>query len=127
MTENEIGTKIISAAFQVHKEIGPGLLEKSYQIILTKKLQEQGLKVQSEKAVPLVYDGKAIETTAYYADIVVENKVLIEVKAVESIAPVHLKQTLTYLKMLNFELGYILNFNVALMKQGIKRVIRSKT
>ena len=121
MTENEISNKIIGAAIKVHTALGPGLLESAYQECLYYVLQREGLKVEKEKPIPLVFEEVKLDC-GYRMDLLVENKVVIEVKSVEALNDVHLAQTLTYLKLGEFKLGLLINFNVALLKQGIKRV-----
>ncbi len=122
MTENQIANQIIGCAIEVHKALGPGLLESAYQECLFYKLQQVGLTVEKEKAMPLVFEGIKLEC-GYRIDLLVESKVVIELKSVESLTDVHLAQTLTYMKLGNYKLGLLINFNVVLLKQGIKRVI----
>jgi GxxExxY protein len=122
MTENEIATKIIGAAIEVRKSLGPGLLESAYQECLFYKLGKEGLFVVKEKAMPLVYEEVVLDC-GYRIDILVENKVVIELKSVESLNDVHLAQTLTYLKLGDYKLGLLINFNVSMLKNGIKRVV----
>jgi GxxExxY protein len=121
MNENEIGTIILDAAFEVHKTLGPGLLESSYEHCLAYELLTKGLRVFLQKPVPLVYKETKLEC-GYRIDLFVEEKVIVEVKAVEAINDIHLAQVLTYLKLTNCKLGYLLNFNVVQLKSGIKRV-----
>ena len=122
MTENEISEKIIGCAIQVHRELGPGLLESSYQECLYFELIQSGLLVEKQKPLPLVYKEVKLEC-GYRLDLMVENKVVIEVKAVEALNDVHMAQILTYLKLSKCRLGLLMNFNVALMKDGIRRVV----
>jgi len=122
MTENEISHKIVGCALEVHKALGPGLLESAYQECLCYKLQKEGLSVQKEKPMPLVFEEVKLEC-GYRIDILVENKVVVEIKSVEALNDVHLAQTLTYMKLGNYKLGLLINFNVTLLKRGIKRVI----
>lgn len=122
MTENEIAHKIVGAALEVHKALGSGLLESAYKECLAHKLKQMGLAVEKEKPVPLIFEEVQLEV-GYRIDILVERKVVIEIKSVESLNDVHLAQTLTYLKLGNYKLGLLINFNVALLKYGIKRVI----
>lgn len=124
MTENEISEKIIGCAIQVHKELGPGLLESSYESCLEYKLIQSGLFVERQKPLPLVYKDVKLDC-GYRMDLVVENKVIIEVKSVEALNDIFLAQTLTYLKLSNCKLGLIINFNVLLLKSGIKRVVNN--
>jgi len=121
MSENETSNKIIGAAIKVHNALGPGLLESAYQECMYYVLVKEGLKVEIEKPMPLVFEEVKLDC-GYRIDLLVENKVVIEIKSVEGLNDVHLAQTLTYLKLGNFKLGLLINFNVALLKQGIKRV-----
>jgi GxxExxY protein len=122
MTENEIATKIIGLALEVHKALGPGLLESAYKECLAFKLQQSGLQIQKEKVMPLIFEKVNLEY-GYRIDLLVENKVVIEIKSVEAWNDVHLAQILTYMKLGEYKLGLLINFNVALLKNGIKRVI----
>ena len=122
MTENEIGTLILDAAFEVHKTLGPGLLESSYEHCLAYELLNKGLRTALQKPLPLVYKETKLEC-GYRIDLLVEDKVIVEVKAVEAIHDIHLAQVLTYLKLTNCKLGYLLNFNVVQLKSGVKRVV----
>lgn len=124
MTENELSNIIIGVAIEVHKSLGPGLLESAYKECLFYKLNQMGLVVEKEKAMPLVFEGVKLDC-GYRIDILVENKVVIELKSVEALNDVHLAQTLTYLKLGDFKLGLLINFNVALLKEGIKRVVNN--
>ena len=122
MTENEIATIIVDAAFKVHTTLGPGLLESAYEIVLSHELQKRGLKIERQKILPIVYDGITI-AEGYVADIIVEGKVIVELKSVEAVAPVHKKQLLTYLRLLDARLGLLINFGSALIKDGITRIV----
>ena len=122
MIENEIATKIIGCAIDVHKTLGPGLLESAYQECLFYKLSKEGLYVVKERPMPLIYEEVKLDC-GYRIDLLVENKVVIEVKSVEGLNDVHLAQVLTYLKLGDFKLGLLMNFNVAMLRKGIKRVI----
>lgn len=122
MIENHIATKIISAAIKVHSTLGPGLLESAYQECLYYAIHKDGLNVVKEKPMPLIYEKVKLEC-GYRIDLVVENKVIVEIKSVEALNDVHLAQTLTYLKLGNYKLGLLINFNVSLIKQGIRRVV----
>ena len=124
MTENEISYKILDAAFKVHSALGPGLLESSYQAVLVFELKKMGLYVEKEKPLPLIYEDVHLEI-GYRIDILVENKVIIEIKSVEALNDIHLAQVLTYLKLSECKLGLLLNFNVKSMKQGIRRVVNN--
>ena len=121
MTENAISNRIIGAAIRVHTALGPGLLESAYKECLFYILVKVGLKVEKEKPMPLVFEEVKLDC-GYRIDLLVENKVVIEIKSVDALNDVHLAQTLTYLKLGNYKLGLLINFNVALLKQGIKRV-----
>lgn len=121
MTENEIAKRVIGAAIEVHKSLGPGLLESAYQECLFYKMGKEGLSVVKEKAMPLTYEEVTLDC-GYRIDLLVENKVVIELKSVESLNDVHLAQTLTYLKLGDYKLGLLINFNVSLLKKGIRRV-----
>lgn len=122
MTENELATEVIGCAITVHRELGPGLLENAYQQCLAHELRKHGLNVEVEKAMPLVYDDVEMDC-GYRVDLLVENKLIIELKAVEKLTDVHLAQTLTYLKLSEIKLGLLMNFNVSVLKNGIKRVV----
>ena len=122
MTENDIASKILGAAIEVHKALGPGLLESAYQECLFYKLSKEGLQVVKEKPMPLVFEEVKLEC-GYRIDLLVENKVVIEIKSVEGLSDVHLAQTLTYMKLGDYKLGLLINFNVKLLKNGIKRIV----
>jgi len=122
MTENELSNLIIGLAIEVHKDLGPGLLESAYKECLYYKLIKSGLQVFKEKPMPLIYEEVKLEC-GYRIDLLVENKVVIEIKSVETLNDVHLAQTLTYMKLGNYKLGLLINFNVSLLKDGIKRVV----
>ncbi|MBT3302596.1 MAG: GxxExxY protein [Bacteroidetes bacterium] len=119
---DKIATKVVNAAFEVHKELGAGLLESVYHICLVKELKNRGLKVESEVRIPVVYKGETLSKD-FYIDILVEDEIIIELKAVEIMLPVHEAQLISYLKLANKKLGFLLNFNVDLIKNGIKRRI----
>jgi GxxExxY protein len=122
MNENEIGTIIIDTALHLHKKLGPGLLESVYEAILARLLSQKGLCVQQQVSIPIEFEGEQFEQ-GFRADLFVEGKVIIELKSVEKITPVYKKQLLTYLKLTNTKLGYILNFGAELMKDGIERIV----
>jgi GxxExxY protein len=123
--ENEIAHKIVGEALDVHKVLGPGLLESAYQECLAYKLKQAGLFIEKEKPMPLIFEEVKLDC-GYRIDILVENKVVIEIKSVEALNDVHLAQTLTYMKLGDYKLGLLINFNVALLKQGIKRLINGE-
>lgn len=120
MTENEIGTLILQYAYSIHSELGPGLLETVYEVVLAHEVQNQGLFVERQKSVPIVYKNLKFDE-GFRADVIVENKVIIEIKSVEALLPVHAKQLLTYLKLSEKHLGYLINFREPHLKAGIKR------
>ena len=122
MHENEIGNIILDAAFEVHKNLGPGLLESSYEHCLAFELIQRNLNIKVQHPLPLVYKEVKLDC-GYRLDIIVEDKVIIEAKSIDSLNDIHLAQMLTYLRLSNCKLGYLLNFNVAFLKQGIKRVV----
>ena len=122
MVENELSKKIIGCAIEVHKQLGPGLLESAYQECLYYELILAGLKVQKEKPMPIVYKEVKLDH-GYRIDLLVEDKVVIEIKTVDVFNDVHIAQVLTYLKLGNYKLGLLLNFQVTILKNGIKRVI----
>ena len=121
MTENEISKVVFDAALKVHRNLGPGLLESAYEECLYYELRKSGLFIEKQRALPLIYEEVQLEV-GYRVDILVERKVVIEIKAVEALNDVHLAQVLTYLKLSDCRLGMLINFNVALIKNGIKRV-----
>ena len=120
-TENEIGTAIIGAAINVHSVVGPGLLESAYEACLAYELENSGFTVQRQNALPLRYKDLTIDI-AYRTDLIVAGLVVVELKTVETILPVHRSQLLSYLRLGGFRLGYLLNFNVAQMRDGIVRM-----
>ena len=122
MTENEIAKIIVDAAFKVHTTLGPGLLESVYEGALVYELEKRGLKVVRQQAVPAVYETIRFEE-GFRADVVVEGKVMVEIKSVEKLNPAHHKQLLTYLRLADKKLGLLINFGEALIKNGIKRVV----
>ncbi|MDA3955030.1 MAG: GxxExxY protein [Bacteroidales bacterium] len=124
MTENEISKVVFDSALKVHKVLGPGLLESSYEECLYYELTKNGLNVIKQKSLPLIYEEVKLEI-GYRIDLLVENKVIIEIKSVEALNDIHLAQILTYLKLSNCKLGMLINFNVTLIKNGIKRVVNN--
>ena len=118
----ELATIAVDAAFEVHCEFGAGLLESAYEACFTRELQLRGIKCQRQLRVPLNYKGKLVEV-GFRADVVMEDKLLIELKAVEQVIPVHKAQVITYLKILNLPLGLMINFNEKLIKEGIQRIL----
>ncbi|WP_309608275.1 GxxExxY protein [Flavobacterium sp.] len=124
MTENEISTKIIGLAIEVHRILGAGLLENAYKECLYYKINKSDLFVEKEKALPLIFEEVKLDC-GYRVDLLVERKFIIEVKSVESLNEIHLAQTLTYLKLGKFKLGLLINFNEILLKNGIRRVVNN--
>ena len=124
MSENEISKIIVDCCFKVHTELGPGLLESVYEEVLSYEIIKRGLLLDRQKGIPVVYNEIKMEL-GFRADIIVENKVIIELKSIDAIAPVHSKQLLTYLKLTGLKLGLLINFNEALIKDGIKRIVNN--
>jgi GxxExxY protein len=122
MTENEIATIIVDSAFKIHKTLGPGLLESVYQATLNYELKKRGLPVVQQVGLPVQYEEVKLEI-GFRVDLIVGDKVVIEIKSVEALAAVHRKQLATYLRLMDLRLGLLLNFNVGLMKNGIQRVV----
>jgi len=122
----DLSTKIYDGIFSVHRALGPGLLESAYEICLKKELEDMGLWVETQKSVPLVYKGIELDA-GYRVDLMIEQKIILELKAVEAIFPVHRAQLLTYLKLTGCSLGFLVNFNVALVKDGITRMVLERT
>jgi len=125
MTENEISKVVFDASLKIHKVLGPGLLESAYEACLFYELKKTGLKIERQKTLPLIYEDVKLDA-GYRIDIIIEDKFIIEIKAVEALNDVHLAQLLTYLKLSECKLGMLINFNVSLIKNGIKRVINGK-
>jgi GxxExxY protein len=121
MTENEIAAKVVEAAYRIHTELGPGLLETVYEVTLAHELRKQGLLVERQVPVSFVYDSLVFEE-GFRADLIIENKLIVELKAVEVIPAVAPKQLLTYLRLKSYRLGLLINFGESLIKNGIKRV-----
>ena len=121
MTENEIAKKVFESSLNIHRALGPGLLESTYQECLYFEIQKAGLHIEKEKPLPLIYKDIKLEV-GYRVDLLIENKFIIEIKVVESLNDVNLAQVLTYMKLSNCKLGMLINFNTALLKHGIKRV-----
>ena len=122
MTENEIAKIVVDAAFHVHTKLGPGLLESVYEVVLAAQLRKRGLQVERQVPVPIQFEELTFDE-GFRADIVVENKVILELKSVEQTAPVHRKQVLTYLRLADKRLGLLINFGSALLKDGVTRLV----
>lgn len=124
MTENEIATIVVDAAFKIHNTLGPGLFESVYEATLDFELRKRGLRIDQQVGFPVQYEGVKLRL-GFRPDLIVENKVIVEVKSIEALAPVHKKQLLTYLRLLDLRLGLLINFNVDLIKNGIQRVVNN--
>jgi GxxExxY protein len=122
VTEDEISKIAFEAALKVHKALGPGLLESAYEECLFYELKKSNLKVEKQKPLPLVYEEVRLEV-GYRIDIIIEDKFIVEIKSVEALNDVHLAQILTYLRLTNCKLGLLINFNVKLLKNGVRRII----
>jgi GxxExxY protein len=122
MTENEAARHIVDVAFKLHTTYGPGLLESVYEHIMTYEFEKRGMIVNFQQPIPVVHENVRMGV-GFRADLIVENKVLVEIKSVEAIAPVHKKQLLTYLRLTDKRLGLLINFNVELIKNGISRIV----
>ena len=122
LNENEIGSLLVNTAVYIHKNLGPGLLETVYEVILAKLITQKGLHVQRQVSIPIEFEGEHFDE-GFRIDLFIEGKVIVELKSVEKITAVHKKQLLTYLKLTNTKLGYILNFGAELMKDGIARIV----
>lgn len=124
MTQNQLTSKIIGAAIEVHKHLGPGLLESTYEECLSYELDQRHIKYDRQKSLPINYKGQSLNC-GYKLDLLVEGNIILELKSVESIAPIHKAQLLTYLKLSNLKLGLLLNFNTPIMKDGIVRLVNN--
>jgi GxxExxY protein len=124
MTENEIATKIIGCAIELHRTLGPGLLESCYEAALAYDLAQQDFYVKTQLPMPFIYK-EVKQDVGYRIDLLVNNKVLIEIKSVENLAPVYFSQTLTYLKLSGIKLGLLMNFNSKILKDGIHRIVNN--
>jgi GxxExxY protein len=124
MTENELSRIIVDSSFKIHNELGPGLYESVYEATMAHELMSRGCNIVCQKPIPVFYEGVKLEL-GFRADIIVNRKVIVEVKSVEAIAPVHAKQLRTYLRIVDLRLGLLINFNVNLIKEGIRRVVNN--
>ena len=125
MSENEIAKRVLDCAFVVHTNLGPGLLESVYEVVMAHELRKKGLTVERQKPMPITYDGVRFEQ-AFRADLLVDSKVIAELKSVESLSVLHAKQVLTQLRMTDLKLGPLINFGEAHLKNGIERIINGK-
>ncbi|HDZ23559.1 MAG TPA: GxxExxY protein [Desulfobacteraceae bacterium] len=126
MQLNYLSSRIIAAAINVHKELGPGLLESVYQSCMMIELKRDGVKVEAEVSLPVIYCGQRVRDEGFRLDLLIEDTIVVELKSVEKIQAVHKKQLLTYLRLANKPLGLLLNFNVAVLKNGISRIINNR-
>jgi GxxExxY protein len=124
LAENDIGTVIVDAAVKIHRALGPGLLESVYEVVLSHELRKRGLGVERQVTIPIEYDGLRFDE-GFRADLIVQDRVIVELKAVEHLNNAHKKQLHTYLRLTGCRLGYLLNFSEALMKDGIHRVVNA--
>jgi GxxExxY protein len=122
ITENAVAQQIVDVAYRAHRALGPGLLESVYEAVLASELQKRGLSVAQQQVIPVVYEGTRFEM-GFRADLVVQDSVIVEIKSIAEIAAVHKKQLLTYLRLSDKRLGLLINFNVALIKDGITRIV----
>jgi len=125
MTENELSRIVLDKAFEIHKELGPGLFESVYESIMSYELiNKHGLDVQRQKPIPVIWKGVKLDL-GFRSDILIDNKLVVEIKSIESLAPVHCKQVLTHIRLMNIKLGLLINFNEELLKNGIKRIVNN--
>ncbi|HEX8495151.1 MAG TPA: GxxExxY protein [Pyrinomonadaceae bacterium] len=122
MTENELAREIVNAAYKIHTTLGPGLLESVYETTLAHEMEKRGFKVCRQQALPVIYETIRMEI-GFRADLIIEDKVIVEIKSIEALSPVHRKQLLTYLRLTGKRLGLLINFNVEVVKDGIVRVV----
>jgi GxxExxY protein len=122
MRENDVGTRVLEVAIAIHRALGPGLLETVYEVILARELADAGLRVERQVAVPIIYKDVRFDE-GFRADLIIEEKVLLELKSVERVLPAHKKQVQTYLRLTGLKLGYLLNFGEAVLKSGITRCV----
>jgi len=120
----ELSSEVVDAAFHLHKDLGPGLLESVYEVVLARSLKGRGLKVERQKTIPIEYAGLRFDE-GFRADLLIEGRLLVELKSVEKLIPVHSKQVLTYLRLLDLPLGILINFGAATVKEGIKRIVNN--
>jgi GxxExxY protein len=122
LTENAVAKEIVDAAYRLHRGLGPGLLESVYEALLFRELQKRGLSVCAQHPIPVFYEGTHVEI-GFRADLLVEDKVIVEIKSIAEVAPIHKKQLQTYLRLANKRLGLLINFNVLLIRDGITRLV----
>lgn len=124
MTENELSKVVFNCSLKVHQTLGPGLLESAYEECLYYELKKTGLEIEKQKSLPLIYEEVKLDI-GYRLDMLIENKLILEIKAVDALNEIHFAQLLTYLKLTNCKLGLLINFNVALIKNGIRRIVNN--
>ena len=124
MSENELSKIIVDCCFRIHKKLGPGLLESVYEEVLAYELRKQNISFKRQQGIPVIYDELTMDI-GFRADIIVEDKVIIEIKSVELIAPVNQKQVITYLRLTDLKLGLLVNFNNSLIKKGMQRIVNN--
>jgi len=124
MTENEIAAIIVDISFKVHSSLGPGLFESVYEAVIAYELDQCGLRVDRQKPIPVTWNGVRLDQ-GFRADLIVDEKVIVEIKSVEAISPVHFKQVLTYLRLTGLKLGILVNFNESLIKNGLHRIVNN--
>jgi len=124
MDIEEIAREVVDSGYKVHSKLGPGLLESVYEVVVAKLLTGRGLNVERQKSVPIIFEGLRFDE-GFRADLLVEGKLLVEIKSVENLSPVHGKQVLTYLRLLNLPLGLVMNFGASIFKDGIKRIVNN--
>jgi GxxExxY protein len=124
LTENEISKLVVNTCFEIHKQYGPGLFEVVYEEVFCYEWGKTGVPFLRQHPIPLIHEDVRMESS-FRADVIINNKVIIELKSIETLAPVHYKQVMTYLKLTNIKLGMLVNFNVALMKEGIHRIVNN--
>ena len=125
MNENELSKIVLDVAFDIHTKLGPGLFESVYETVMAYELiHEYGLNVQRQKPIPVIWKGVKLDL-GFRSDLIVNNRLLVELKSIEGLAPVHAKQVLTHIKLVNIKLGLLINFNEALLKNGIKRIVNN--
>ena len=124
MTENEISKQIVDSAYKIHSTLGPGLFESVYEAVMAEELGRRGLQVVRQQGIPVVYENMRLEM-GFRADLIVDGKVIVEIKSIDAIAPVHKKQLLTYLRLTGKRLGLLINFNTDLIKDGITRLVNN--
>jgi GxxExxY protein len=122
MTENEISRVVVDCAYNIHNKLGPGLLESVYEEIMAYELAKTGFLVECQKGIPVFWDDTKMNI-GYRADMIIDHKVIVEIKSIEALAPVHFKQVLTYLRITGLKLGLLINFNEVLIKHGISRIV----